>query len=572
MAVICSGGGTDPSASPAPPLPPSRVPTMPSASAGSNAPPTVFIIAGQSNAEGCVRTSGIMELAAALPEDGGRHRELSSAERIALRRAEATGAGLYCQVDENCLDDPNSCSTKQPFTTETSDAVINELISSKVDWSSFATPGYTHPSVLIQSANYRYAQVLSEYCGTANYRRTGPSLNGRPNPAALGKLGAGYATSRLSDGQQNRVADPSWFGPELTFGAALGATISNTVLVKITMGGSSLGDHWRPSGTLYKAMLSETRAVLNFTGGKLGGLMWFQGFNDMFTDGCGERLSDNYAPRLQALIADVRADFGTPGLPVVIVKARYSSSLAPIQQAQKVVAAADDYTVTVPSADLSECFHYSAGAQLVIGERAASAMLPLYLRFSATTSPSAAPSRGSSYPPSGTPSDAPSSVPSNTPSGAPSDAPSLVPSNAPSGAPSDGSTSVPSTTPSMVPSAIPTNVPSGTRSAAPSITPSAAPSESSTHVPNQAVNSSDQGYARLWIAIGLVEATTTAAASVLFSICLRHFGVCLQECHFLTHSRVLWDGAPIKVFDFRHRPRTLFCYVSHGVVRRRQWK
>ena len=70
-------------------------------------------------------------------------------------------------------------------------------------------------------------------------------------------------------------------------------------------------------------------------------------------------------------------DRNSPELPVVIVEARSEGELKTIQIAQNNVAQADRNTSIVNSKDLSDCFHYDSGSQIIIGERIGNSMLEL---------------------------------------------------------------------------------------------------------------------------------------------------------------------------------------------------
>ena len=120
-------------------------------------------------------------------------------------------------------------------------------------------------------------------------------------------------------------------GPELQIGHRLGDAIGAPVLlIKTAWGGKSLHKDFRPpsaggvTGEYYKKMLTEAReglanAETEFPplAGKeleIAGFIWFQGWNDMFNK---EALAE-YEVNLVHLIKDVRAEFNTPKLPVVI--------------------------------------------------------------------------------------------------------------------------------------------------------------------------------------------------------------------------------------------------------------
>lgn len=201
--------------------------------------------------------------------------------------------------------------------------------------------------------------------GKAETTRHGPKLN-RYSGISFEPLGAGF-------GAKNHDVT---FGPELSFGVEIGKRFEDAMLLKVAMGGSSLGDHWRVDGPLYAQLVKETKDALEQHQADLAGFVWFQGFNDQFRDVWCNELSSAYESRLKAFLVKLRADVKVD-VPVVIVKARSSFKLPEIQQAQDAVAAALPKVYVVPSADLSECFHYDSGSQVVIGERAATAMLAM---------------------------------------------------------------------------------------------------------------------------------------------------------------------------------------------------
>ena len=195
----------------------------------------------------------------------------------------------------------------------------------------------------------------------------------------FGPLAPGHGASRQG----------TTYGPELSFGAVLGAALDDgdeggnrTHLLKIAMGGSSLGDHWRVGGPLYTTLVQEAQAALHSTGSELGGLLWFQGYNDQYSGAYCNQLSYAYEENLRGFIAGIRSSLGAANLPVVVVKARNGGDdMDRIHLAQDAVDSKAANGIpgvsVVASADTSECYHYDSGAQLVIGERAANAMLEL---------------------------------------------------------------------------------------------------------------------------------------------------------------------------------------------------
>ena len=478
---------------PPPPPTPTPTPTLPP----TPAPPKdgtkkIFLIAGQSNAEGNVKLSGLRGLAALLPKGKAA---LSSPEQTAARAAVLDARGFMCNTD---VADASAA-----------DVVIDSLRTSTSGWQDIAA-GWSHSSATITSANFRYRAVTlvakaavgagtggdgtpdidyctalcmeflnseanpdestgcyDPFCGSnqllscsqackakragatasecldvcqgsrkctfelaglefpacsscgisqgyehecklvstsgcthacnaasgssgtvddaplvedrcssspADTVRTGPVLS-RYSPKGVEMLAPGYGSFSTDD---------VTFGPELVFGKVLGDRLaSKTAIVKVAMGGSSLADHWRVGGTLYNQLIADATEAQASSNGVFGGFVWFQGFNDQFDDvWCrGDVMDAEYEQNLRAFFGAVRADLGVADLPIVVVKARNGQdAMANIQAAQEAVAAPAggmDHVALVRSDDTSECFHYDSGAQAVIGERAAEAMLQL---------------------------------------------------------------------------------------------------------------------------------------------------------------------------------------------------
>lgn len=116
----------------------------------------------------------------------------------------------------------------------------------------------------------------------------------------------------------------SHIGPELQFGYVLGEALEEPVLlIKTAWGGKSLAVDFRPpsapgeTGPYYTRMISEIRAGLSDLGDRpweLAGFVWMQGWNDMLS----EEATAEYADNLVFLAHDLRAEFATPQLPIVI--------------------------------------------------------------------------------------------------------------------------------------------------------------------------------------------------------------------------------------------------------------
>ena len=183
-------------------------------------------------------------------------------------------------------------------------------------------------------------------------------------------------------------------GPELVFGQALSkAGYSTTSLIKVAYGGTSLYADWRSplmGGTpsdkgLYKKLnarigsLKSDPASVNVAcktrNCKWSAFVWFQGEAD--ADAADSNGADRalYKENLKKFIANVRADAGSPNLPVVIVQiGAWAQSLKGnkglvVSIAQTEMVNEDKFARIVKTDDLSGFFHYDPAAQFVIGER-----------------------------------------------------------------------------------------------------------------------------------------------------------------------------------------------------------
>ncbi|HJZ60401.1 MAG TPA: sialate O-acetylesterase, partial [Gemmataceae bacterium] len=122
------------------------------------------------------------------------------------------------------------------------------------------------------------------------------------------------------------------FGPELQFGHVVGDQFTEQVLlVKTAWGGKSLYKDFRPPssggevGPYYTKMIAEVREALanlktDFPtyadqGYELAGFVWYHGWNDGVEP---KKAVPEYEQSLANLIKDLREEFKTPNLPVVI--------------------------------------------------------------------------------------------------------------------------------------------------------------------------------------------------------------------------------------------------------------
>ena len=141
-------------------------------------------------------------------------------------------------------------------------------------------------------------------------------------PLLSGPLGFGFSV----------YGDSHHFGPELQFGHVIGNHFDNQVLlIKCAWGGKSLYQDFRPPssggevGKYYKLMIAQVREALanlkqdfpgyDGSGHELAGFVWYHGWNDGVSPKTGVV---QYQTNLVNLINDVRREFTTPKLPVVI--------------------------------------------------------------------------------------------------------------------------------------------------------------------------------------------------------------------------------------------------------------
>ena len=141
-------------------------------------------------------------------------------------------------------------------------------------------------------------------------------------PLLKGPLGLGFAV----------YGDVHHFGPELQFGHVVGDHLENPVLlIKTAWGGKSLFEDFRPPssggkvGKYYTLMIAQVREALakmeqefpalKGRGYELAGLVWYQGWNDGLNL---KTAGTEYETNLVNLIHDVRREFKSPKLPVVV--------------------------------------------------------------------------------------------------------------------------------------------------------------------------------------------------------------------------------------------------------------
>lgn len=193
----------------------------------------------------------------------------------------------------------------------------------------------------------------------------------------------------------------SHIGPELQFGHVVGDCFEEPVLlIKTAWGGKSLHVDFRPpsssgqTGPYYRQMIAETREALAELDGRpyeLVGFVWMQGWNDMVS----EPAITEYADNLVNLAKDLRTEFKSPRLPIVIGElgnggpAQGGSGMQKFREAQQVGSeriADAKFVVTHPFARPAELspnrghgHHWFGNAEsyFLVGDALGNAMLEL---------------------------------------------------------------------------------------------------------------------------------------------------------------------------------------------------
>ena len=151
----------------------------------------------------------------------------------------------------------------------------------------------------------------------APFDKLQPGLGARPDAAKLGGK----------------------IGPEYAFGYFMAEALPEQILlIKTSEGGTSLHQNWRPPsagplpgakpedvGNMYRALVENVHDTIRDlkklfpaydekAGYEIAGLVWFQGYNDLF-DETGRKA---YGKNLVMLINDLRKEFKAPNMKVVV--------------------------------------------------------------------------------------------------------------------------------------------------------------------------------------------------------------------------------------------------------------
>ncbi len=181
----------------------------------------------------------------------------------------------------------------------------------------------------------------------------------------------------------NREGANSGHSPYLHFGRVLLQALGHPIgLVQTALGGSPLSA-WNPAqgqAVLYENMVQVAGKV----GGRVRGVLWYQGESDTGTDADAA----SYAQRFAQAVAAWRQALGDPQLPVLTVQLNRVFQVADegshrrwtqVREAQRQAAHADQRVAVVPALDLplSDLIHISPAGNLLLGDRLARAALGL---------------------------------------------------------------------------------------------------------------------------------------------------------------------------------------------------
>jgi len=172
-------------------------------------------------------------------------------------------------------------------------------------------------------------------------------------------------------------------GPGVSFGKAMAEKNPDVTigLVPCAFGGTPL-KRWQKGGDLYSNAVHRARLAIK--AGTLKGVLWHQGESDSTP-----ALAKTYGERLDQMIRDLRADFGSPDLPFVagqlgeFLYTRGSNNVAEVRLVNDTLAKLPErvpLTGCASSAGLNhkgDQLHFDAASQRELGRRYAAEMIRL---------------------------------------------------------------------------------------------------------------------------------------------------------------------------------------------------
>ncbi len=190
----------------------------------------------------------------------------------------------------------------------------------------------------------------------------------------------------LAGGVRPGKPDAAWgVGPGPAFGYEMRRLTGDVPqgMIACAHGGTSM-TQWDPKRKHEggKSLYGATLRRLKKNGGRVAGMIWYQGCSDANPDA-----APRYTERMKGLVAALRRDSGDRALPVVIVQIARVIGWGPsvaihwnsIQEQQRLLPKVIKQLATVPAIDLplDDLIHISGAGQYILGFRLAHAMQAL---------------------------------------------------------------------------------------------------------------------------------------------------------------------------------------------------
>jgi hypothetical protein len=231
---------------------------------------------------------------------------------------------------------------------------------------------------------------LFVFAGQSNMLGQGSA--GTPLPAALSKPSADafFWVNNTRSWSSTPPTSSGFYGPDVSAVRQLARRLGEPVLgVKFAASGTSLAGPWNPSNPsgLYadmKGVVSDAlHSRLNGHGPpKIAGFFWMQGESDAQN----ATAAASYGENLRRLIDQVRSDFSSPELPIVLGRIRADVPMAAPQGTSDVRSAIDaaSATANVRSVSTDELplapdhLHFTGPGLITLGNEFASAYMTLH--------------------------------------------------------------------------------------------------------------------------------------------------------------------------------------------------
>ena len=180
----------------------------------------------------------------------------------------------------------------------------------------------------------------------------------------------------------NREGGNPAHAPWLHFARLLQAELGHPIgLVQTSLGGSALAA-WNPQEPGGAPLFDNMVYCIGLVGGRVRGIVWYQGESDTGT----RELAETYADRFAAAVGAWRRALDAPDLPVLTVQLNRvygieaewnDATWSLVREAQRQAATTLEGVAVVPALDLplADGIHTAPGGNLLLGERMARAAL-----------------------------------------------------------------------------------------------------------------------------------------------------------------------------------------------------